>query len=188
MSICSIGFVSSLAQLLESQPDELSPLTGAELVHSKVKCLYIMGGVFTSSAEPDYNFLKAPEFTKKLFGLWPHDVAIVFSPMEVGNDIEYRPEAVINDIDWTDVHPIKQVYTKYDCDTGQKMWDPLAVIHAVEGDAAFSLSVLGNVSLTSNIGTVFTPSATGNCRYQKPGSREWCDAMLKKIRTYNKIR
>ena len=42
--------------------------------------------------------------------MWPREVDIVSSPMEVGNEIEYKPETVINDINWTDIHPIKQVY------------------------------------------------------------------------------
>lgn len=56
----------------------------------------------------------------------------------------------VNDISWTDVHPIKQVYMTYNCHTGQKMWDPLAVIQAVEGDALFTLSERGIVSLTQH--------------------------------------
>ncbi len=188
VSICSIGFVSSLVQLLASGPDEYSPLSGAELVRKKVKCLYLMAGVFTSSEEPDYNFLQDPASTKKLFELWPRDVHVVYSPMEVGNDIEYKPELVISDVSWTDVHPIKQVYMKYDCNTGQKMWDPLAVIQAVEGDAVFSLSEPGTVTLTEKFGTHFTPLPNGNDRYQKQGSKAWCDEMLLKIRKYNMIK
>lgn len=184
VSICSLGFVSCLTQLLASEPDDLSPLSGVELVRQKVKCLYLMAGVFTSSEEPEYNFLQAPEFAKKFFELWPRDVDAVFSPMEVGNEIEYRPETVISDISRTDIHPIKQVYMNYNCDTGQKMWDPMTLIQAVEGDAMFSLSERGIVSLTSKIGTSFTPSATGNHRYQKPGSKAWSDEMLEKIRSY----
>ncbi len=184
VSICSLGFVSCLTQLLASEPDDLSPLSGVELVRQKVKCLYLMAGIFTSSEESEYNFLQAPEFAKKFFELWPRDVDAVFSPMEVGNEIEYKPETVISDISRTDIHPIKQVYMNYNCDTGQKMWDPMTLIQAVEGDAMFSLSERGIVSLTSKIGTSFTPSATGNHRYQKPGSKAWCDKMLEKIRSY----
>lgn len=184
VSICSLGFVSCLTQLLASEPDDLSPLSGVELVSQKVKCLYLMAGVFTSSEEPEYNFLQAPEFAKKFFELWPRDVDAVFSPMEVGNEIEYKPETVISDISRTDIHPIKQVYMNYNCDTGQMMWDPMTLIQAVEGDAMFSLSERGIVSLTSKIGTSFTPSATGNHRYQKLGSKAWSDKMLEKIRSY----
>ena len=187
VSICSTGLICSLAQLLASEPDDISPLSGVELVRSKVKCLYLMAGIFTSSDEPEYNFLQDPTRAQLFYELWPRDVDVVYSPMEVGNEIEYKPETVISDINWTDIHPIKQVYMKYDCNTGQKMWDPLTVINAVEGDAVFSLSERGIVSLTPAIGTVFSPSATGNDRYQKPGSVAWCNEMLEKIRKYTKL-
>ena len=76
----------------------------------------------------------------------------------------------------------------YDCDTGQKMWDPMTVIQAVDGDALFTLSERGIVTLTDECGTDFAPLATGNHRYQKPGSKVWFDAMLEKIREYNRMR
>ena len=171
-----------------SSTDDLSPLTGVELVRKKVKCLYLMAGVFTSSDEPDYNFLQDSTFAQLFFELWLREVDVVFSPMEVGNEIEYIPETVISDINWTDILPIKQIYMNYDCDTGQRMWDPLTVIHAVEGDAEFLLSERGIVTLTPKNVTIFTPSATGNFRYQKPGSKAWYDEKLEIIRTYNRMK
>ena len=188
VSICSIGFVTSIVQLLHSEPDDISPLTGVELVRQKVKRLYLMAGVFTASEEPDYNFLQDPTYAKLLYEAWPRTVPVVFSPMEVGNEIEYKPELVISDIDWTDIHPIKQTYLQYNCNTGQKMWDPLAVINAVEGDDLFVMSEPGVVTLTAKYGTSFAPSPTGNERYQKPGSRAWCDEMLEKIRKYTRMK
>ena len=188
VSICSTGFVSSLAQLLHSEPDDLSPLSGVELVRQKVKCLYLMAGVFATSDEPDYNFRQDSVSAHQLFESWPGDVPMVFSPMEVGNEIEYEPELVISDIDWTDIHPIKQVYMNYNCNTGQKMWDPMVVINAVEGDALFTLSEPGIVTLTPACVTIFTPSPTGNDRYQEPGSAAWSEDMLQKIRRYNRLR
>ena len=188
VSICSVGFVTALAALLKSQPDDISPLTGVELVKQKVKCLYIMGGVFGDSEEPDFNFAQGITFAQDFFRLWPQEVDMVFSPMEVGQGIEYTPKQVIADISWTDVHPIKQVYLTCNCNTGQKMWDPMAVINAVEGDSQFSLSERGTVSLTPEASTIFTPSASGNCRYQLPGNAEWNTAMLEKIRKYNKLK
>ena len=123
---------------------------------------------------------------EEFFDLWPKDVDIVFSPMEVGNEIEYKPETVIQDISWTDIHPIKQVYMTYDCNTGQRMWDPLTVIQAVEGDALFSLSERGIVTPTEHLATVFTPLPTGNCRYQKPVTKAWFTTMLDKMRVIGK--
>ena len=186
VSICSIGFTACIAQLLESVGDEYSPLSGVELVRRKVKCLYIQGGSFGQSPEPDYNFLQGMGFAKTFFRLWPSDVDIIFAPMETGDGIEYLPEQVISDVSWTDYHPVKQVYMTCDCDTGQKMWDPLTVINAVEGDDLFTLSERGTVVLNDDGAVNFTPSATGNCRSQMPGDDAWCFAMLEKIRNVNK--
>ena len=187
VSIVSTGFVTCLAQLLQSDPDSYSPLNGVELVRRKVKCIYVMGGVFGVAEEPDFNFAQSIEFAKAFFRLWPQEVDMVFSPMEVGQDVEYTPEQVIADVSWTDVHPIKQVYLQCNCNTGQRMWDAMSVIHAVEGDSQFSLSERGTVRLTDNAETIFTPSATGNCRYQLPGDAAWAAAMLDRIRTFNKM-
>ena len=188
VSIVSTGFVTCLAQLLQSAPDSYSPLNGVELVRRKVKCIYVMGGVFGEAEEPDFNFAQSIEFSKVFFRLWPQEVDMVFSPMEVGQNVEYTPEQVIADVSWTDVHPIKQVYLQCNCNTGQRMWDAMAAIHAVEGDNQFSLSERGTVQLTDNAETIFTPSATGNCCYQLPGDAAWAAAMLDRIRTFNKMK
>ena len=186
VSICSIGFTACLSQLLQSEADELSPLNGVELVRRKVKCLYIQGGSFGQSPEPDFNFLQGMDFANTLFRLWPKDVDIVFSPMETGNGIEYLPEQVIADVSWTDRHPIKQVYMRCNCNTGQMMWDPLTVIQAVEGDRLFTLTDRGTVVLRDDGTVIFTPSATGNSRFQMPGDAAWRSTMLEKIRNCNK--
>lgn len=80
-----------------------------------------MGGVFGKAVEPDYNFGQGIKFATDFFLLWPDDVPMTFSPGEVGDPVEYVPEQVISDISWTDIHPIKQVYLNYNCNTGQKM-------------------------------------------------------------------
>ena len=59
VSICSIGFVTCLAQLLESVGDAYSPLSGVELVRRKVKCLYIQGGSYGISPEPTTTSFRA---------------------------------------------------------------------------------------------------------------------------------
>ena len=182
VTIASIGFVTSLARLLESGPDEYSSLTGVELVSRKVKEIYAMGGVFGEAVEPDYNFKAAIDFSLKFFELLPKDVDIIFSPGEVGDPLDYRPETVIADMDWTDTHPIKWIYQFLNCDTGQKMWDPQAVIHAVEGDGFYKLSERGWVTLTPRGETLFTADPNGNACYQYPGDAVWCDMVLKYIR------
>ena len=188
VSIVSVGFVTCLAQLLQSALDSYSSLSGVELVRQKVKCIYLQGGVFGEAVEPDFNFAQGITFSKPFFQNWPQEVDMVFSPMEAGQDVEYTPEQVIADVSWTDAHPIKQVYMQCDCNTGQRMWDVMPVVQAVEGDALFSLSGRGTVILTDQAETIFTPSATGNCRYQLHGSEAWAAQMLEIIRNVNKQR
>ena len=188
VSIVSIGFVTCLAQLLQSGPDAYSSLNGVELVRRKVKCLYMMGGVFGDAIESiEFNLAQGMDFAQAFFQLWPADVDIIMSPGEVGDGIEYRPELVIADIDWTDRHPIKQVYLNCNCNTGQKMWDPLTVINAVEGNSLFTLSERGTVTLGDQGETFFTPSPTGNVRYHLPKDAAWSADMLERIRTSVKI-
>ena len=46
--IAQVGFSTNLARLLDSPPDEHSPLSGLELVRRKVKLLSLMAGAFTT--------------------------------------------------------------------------------------------------------------------------------------------
>jgi hypothetical protein len=187
VSIVCTGFVTSLAQLLQSVGDEYSPLNGVELVRRKVKCIYMQGGVFGDAEEPDFNFAQGADFAQAFFSRWPTDVDMVFSPMEVGQTVDYTPEQVIGDISWTDAHPIKQVYMTCGCDTGQRMWDVMPTVQAVEGDKLFTFSERGILTVTPECATIFTPSATGYFRYQIAGDAAWSAAMLEKIRTFNRI-
>ena len=188
VSICSVGFVTALAQLLQSEADEYSSLNGVELVKRKVKAIYVMGGVFGQAVEPDFNFSQGIGFAQTFFRLWPKEVDMLFSPGEVGDGVEYPVEQVLDDYAWDENHPICQVYQHYNCNTGQKMWDPMAVIHAVESDSLFTLSERGHVIITPQAETIFTPSPTGNCRYQLPGTAEWNRSILEKIRESGKER
>ena len=183
VTVVSVGFVTCLSRLLQSGPDEFSPLTGVELVQKKVKDIYAMGGVFGDSFEHDYNFTAAIDYSLKFFELLPKDIDICFSPGEVGDPLYYSAKQIIEDLSWTDTHPIKWIYEFLIEDKFQKMWDPLAVINAVEGDEAiYQVSQRGWITLTKTGETIFTPDPKGNARYQLPGDSEWSHKLLNYIR------
>ena len=183
VKICATGFLTCLSQLLQSQADEYSDLNGVELVKRKVKAIYLMGGVFNGAIEKiEYNFSQGMDFVQDFFTLLPSEVDLVFSPGEAGDPIEYKPENVISDIYWTDAHPIKQVYLNCNCNTGQKMWDVLTVIHAVKGDDWFTLSPRGRVRVMENTRSIFTPDPKGNCRYQIAGDDAWVQKIFAEIK------
>jgi len=162
--ICAIGFLSNLGQLLATGPDEYSNLTGSELVAKKVKIMYTQGGVFYSSLEPDYNVLNDIEAGRKVYEEWP--TPIVFSPMEVGNAIDYRPKAVLADLAEYKKSPLKTIYEECETDTGQRMWDSNTVINAVEGNDYYTISAPGNIHVTPQGNTIYTPTPFGDRYYQ----------------------
>lgn len=54
VNIITLGFLQNIQNLINSQPDAYSPLTGAELMAQKVNKLYIVGG--SDDGRPSFNF------------------------------------------------------------------------------------------------------------------------------------
>ena len=190
VTILLTGIPSTIAHLLTSGPDQYSPLSGVELVRRKVKRLYFMA----TKLEPDneqnvsagYNRMMHPEAARTLIQLWPDDVDVIISPSAVGNLMDYAPEQVISDIDWTDIHPIKQIYMRFDCNTGQRMWDPMLPLQEIEGDSLIALSPRGRISINTDNKVSFTADPDGNFRYQIAGDEAWAQRMLNLIRASNR--
>ncbi|MCR4828718.1 MAG: nucleoside hydrolase [Bacteroidales bacterium] len=189
VTIMLTGIPSTIANLLTSDADQYSPLTGVELVRRKVKRLYFMATKLEPGYEQEvsagYNRMMHPEAARTLIQLWPDEVDVILSPSAVGNLVEYTPEQVISDIDWTDIHPIKQVYMRYDCNTGQRMWDPMLPLQEMEDDDLIALSPRGRISIGADIKVSFIADPEGNFRYQMPGDEAWAQRMLNLIRASN---
>ena len=49
VAVVSLGFMTNIASLLSSPPDQISPLTGRQLVEQKVSSVFIMGGVYPAT-------------------------------------------------------------------------------------------------------------------------------------------
>lgn len=186
VTIMLTGIPSSIANLLASGADQYSSLSGVELVRRKVKRLYFMATKLEpgndQNVSPGYNIMMHPEAAKALLQMWPDDVDIIISPSAPGNMVEYEPELVISDIDWTDIHPIKQIYMRFDCNTGQRMWDPMLPLQEVEDDGLIDLSPRGRIVISDDNKVSFIADPEGNCRYQISGDEAWADRMLNLIR------
>lgn len=78
----------------------------------------------------------------------------------------------------TDIHPIKQIYLRFDCNTGQRMWDPMLPLQEIEGESLIALSPREHLS--------FTADPNGNYRYQIAGDEAWAERMLNLIRASNR--
>ena len=84
VTIITVGFLTNLADLLQSAPDKYSNLTGKELVRKKVKQLVCMAGSFPAGNE--FNVRMDATSSKIVFENW--ETPILFSGVEIGITIK----------------------------------------------------------------------------------------------------
>lgn len=173
VTVLSIGFLTSLANLLTSSPDEYSQLDGVSLVAQKIKRIIVMGGKFDETDKNgEYNIQQSGRFAETFFRLLPSSIPVDYSPEAVGNALYWTKTEILQTLAHRNVHPLKQIYLDCPEDPYQRMWDPLTIIQAVEGDGYFSWSPQGNVSLQNDYTLTFTPCDSGKSRYQICGTEE----------------
>lgn len=138
--IASVGFSTNLARLLESGPDGISSLSGPDLIKKKVARLVVMAGSFPESKRKEYNVDRDVPSAKKVFSDWPTDIWI--SPFELGDVVRFPATSVENDFAWAGGHhPLVDGYVSYlPMPYDRQMWDPTAVLCAVEGTSAFTVN------------------------------------------------
>ena len=136
VTIVTVGFLTNLANLLQSKPDKFSPLSGQELVAQKVGRLVCMAGTFPQGRE--FNVHKDAKASQLVFNTWPTEV--LFSGFEIGKMIKTGLPLVKN----TAIHhsPTKDVFTlclpkaKEDSN-GRMSWDQTAVLIGIKGPAPY---------------------------------------------------
>ena len=176
VTIASVGFSTNLARLLETGPDEYSDLDGKALVEKKVKLLVTMAGQVSDPKYHEYNIIRDVPAAQKVFAEWP--TPIVTSPFAVGCAVEYPSKSIENDFGWAGPHPMIEAYKAYaQMPYDRPTWDPTAVLYAVEGDKWFKVSESGNIEVTDEGGTIFTPDPKGSRRYLEV-NQEQADAIL----------
>jgi inosine-uridine nucleoside N-ribohydrolase len=71
VTYCSVGALSNLEDLLRSKPDALSPLSGLELIETKIRLTLLMGGGFPRTANPETNLKLDPAAVVSVVNEWP---------------------------------------------------------------------------------------------------------------------
>jgi len=165
VTIASVGFSTNLVRLLQTPSDEYSPLCGNELVAKKVRQLVVMAGNFEDDSFHEYNVVKDIPSAKMIFEQWP--TPVVASPFEVGIKVLYPATSIENDFLWAKPsHPVVQAYKAYlPMPYDRPSWDPTAVLYAVEGGEMFTVSPKGDIRVTDEGSTVFTPNCKGSRQY-----------------------
>lgn len=131
--LVTVGYLTNVRYLLESEPDDHSPLSGKELVRQKVKRWVVMGGRYPEGLDPGvYGNLKPdPESAVVAARHWPRPV--VFSG--VGGDIMTGSSLAQTPPD----NPVRRAYEIYlgDLEKERPSWDQAALLYAVRGAEPF---------------------------------------------------
>lgn len=147
--IVSLGFATTLADLLDSAADEFSPLSGRELVAQKVAYMSIMAGSFdtpTVPARAEFNIVNDIPAAVKLFDEWP--TPIVCAPFELGRQVQFPGAVMAEGVEWAEHHPVVEGYRNYrTMPYDRATWDLMSVLYVIEGDEMFTVSEPGRLSI-----------------------------------------
>lgn len=171
--IVQIGFSTNLAELLQSLPDEMSPLSGKELVSRKVRLLSLMAGAFEKipdqngkvSEHRSYNIIKDITSAQLVASQWP--TPMVWSGYELGIKVPYPHQSIENDFAYADHHPLSEAYYLFNPPPHDRpTWDLTSVLYAVRPNRGyFNVSEAGVVTVTHDGQTFFQVKKGGNQRY-----------------------
>lgn len=128
VTICCIGFLTAVADLLRSGPDEWSPLRGRELVACKVKMLISMAEANSEVGYDVCNWMIDRDSAAEVLHHWPAE--LVVTPL--GRNV--WTGKTLSDV-YPEDDPVRQAYEIYMCgpNISQQSWDLIAVYYAVRG-------------------------------------------------------
>lgn len=178
----TVGHTKGLYELLVSEPDDVSPLTGAELVAKKIKRWVALGALNANNNEghftKDWNFFfnETAPYTKYLVENFPRPVFYVDGGSEVltGKSLKNTPPGNI----------VRTAYRdwlwnveKKTLDDQRPSWDLVTVFYAVEGTGDFLENVgTGRLEFETERGCRWHPGENAIPEHyfimQKPGTNE----------------
>lgn len=167
--VVQVGFSTNLARLLDSNPDDVSPLDGKALVQKKVRLLSVMAGAFTPQLREkrfkEYNIVTDAKSAQKVFHEWP--TPIVASGWEIGHAIQHPGASMREDYGYVKHHPLVEAYGYYrGLKNDQPTYDLTSVLYAVRpARGYFTLSPPGRIVVDPDGFAHFEPDPAGGHRF-----------------------
>lgn len=161
VTIVTVGFLTNLANLLNSKPDQYSKLSGKDLVAQKVKQVVSMAGKFPSGKE--YNVYRDAPSSKIVFEQWP--TPMLLSGFEIGEQIHSGLPLIQNSS--ISNSPVKDVFrisipkAKED-QNGRMSWDQTAVLVGVKGYAPYYTVKTGHLTMNADGSNGWDSSVKGH--------------------------
>jgi len=129
VEIAEIGFLQVVSALLMSEGDDISPLSGYELVKEKVERFWVMAGKWDEDGGKEHNFC-LNRITREAASIFCEKcpVRVTFLGFEAGVDVISGDLLMDGDL-------LLQVMKDHGSANGRPSWDPMLVIAALVGDA-----------------------------------------------------
>ena len=159
VTIVTVGFFTNMANLLTSEPDEFSSLSGKDLIAKKVKVVISMATVLVDGNPgwAEFNVAIDTKASQIFFSQW--NTPVILSPFEVGEKI-LTGIRLINDTTIKN-SPVKEAYQialAYDKNNAGRMsWDQTAVLIAARGYTNFFNSRMLNFKIADDGKNVLIP-------------------------------
>ncbi len=173
VTLCSIGPLSNIAELLASCEDESSSVKGIELVKEKVSEYYLMGGAFEgnmtsyrSDGEVMTEWNIDQDINSAIFTAKNCPVPMYYCPWEIGSRVKTYME--------NKEHPMFYAMRLFAKDAGERdiekfsrpSWDPITCMWAIGGYEKYIASSNGGVIEVNGQGkTVYSKKDGGNHFY-----------------------
>jgi inosine-uridine nucleoside N-ribohydrolase len=168
VALVQVGFFTNFARLLDSPPDQHSPLNGHDLIKQKAKVFVMMAGAFQTvewrTQHCEYNVVKDIPAAQKLVKAWP--TPIVWSGYEIGVAATFPHRSIEEDLNYLPHHPLKEAYILYNPPPHNRpTWDPTALLYAVYPDRGyFDLSPPGWIKVENNGATIYNRDNKGQAK------------------------
>ena len=160
VKIVTIGYMANLARLLQSLPDDASPLNGSELIANTVSEWVCMGGNFpVDDARDNVNFTRDPASAIYAIRHWPG--RITFVGREIGHNIYVGDRLKETPL----TNPVRRAYQLHRERYQLGHWnhhtaDPSAVLYAVRGlQQYFELQEGGFMDIQDDCSFTWTQAA-----------------------------
>jgi inosine-uridine nucleoside N-ribohydrolase len=164
VTIVTVGYLTNLCNLLKSQPDKISDLSGIDLITKKVKKLITMGGIFPEGGR-SFNIFMDSVASEYVFKHWPGE--IIFTGDDIGQEIRTGLKLINSDIKNS---PVKDAYKisiplSEGDKNGRMSWDQTAVLIAIYGTEGFFDTVRGEITVNKDGSNLWVNDLKGNHKY-----------------------
>lgn len=176
--LIQVGLAANLADLVESKADEISPLSGKELIRQKVSMVSVMAGAF-EPIDGNQHFLEANirngiKSMQRFVNQWPREIPVIWSGFEIGIAVRYPRESIARDFSYRSHHIVREAYLLHSGpEHDRPSWDLTSVLYAVRpDDGYFTLSQPGRVTVEDDGFLKFQPEELGRDRYLEMNSEQ----------------